>query len=159
MSDTMQNRILTNMFCFMWLVTAVPGHAQDAGKSGLAFLKIGVGGRAAALGEAYTALANDPTAIYWNPAGLHGGSGTQLAFTHLSWLESIKHDFIAISFPGFGGKLGLGFTMQSIPDIELREIPSTEPVATLDARDLAVALAYARPLNPQLSVGLSVKYL
>jgi len=134
-------------------------HAQDAGKSGLAFLKIGVGGRAAALGEAYTALANEPTAVYWNPAGLNGAAGTQLAFTHLSWLESIKHDFMAISFPGFGGKLGLAFTMQSIPDLELRDKPSSEPVSTLDARDLAVALAYARPLNNQLAIGLSVKYL
>lgn len=145
--------------CLAWLLMAMTASAQDAGKSGLAFLKIGVGGRAAALGEAYTALADDPTAIYWNPAGLHAARGTQLAFTHLNWLESIKHDFIAISFPGLGGKLGLAFTMQSIPDIELRDKPSAEAVATLEARDVAVALAYARSLNSQFAFGLSLKYL
>jgi hypothetical protein len=90
---------------------------------------------------------------------LSAAPGTQLAFTHLNWLESIKHDFIAVSFPGFGGKLGMAFTMQSIPDIELRDKPSAEPISTLEARDLAVAVAYARALNPQLAVGLSIKYL
>ncbi|MGH7496462.1 MAG: PorV/PorQ family protein [bacterium] len=155
----MQKKILLEISCFVWLIMVVTLNAQEAGKSGLAFLKIGVGSRAAALGEAYTALADEPAAIYWNPAGLSSASGTQLAFTHLSWLENINHDFIAVSFPGFGGKLGLAFTMQSIPDIELRDKPSAVPVSTLDARDLALALAYARPLNPRLDVGLSVKYL
>ncbi len=133
--------------------------AQEAGNSGLAFLKIGVGSRASALGEAYTALANDPTAIYWNPAGLSAAPGAQLAFTYLNWLESIKHDFAAVSFPALRGKLGLALTMQSIPEIELRDKPSTEPISTLDARSLAVALAYARPLGAQLAAGVSVKYL
>ncbi len=154
----MHKKTLLNILGFAYWMCAT-ANAQDAGKSGLAFLKIGIGGRAAALGETYTALANDPTAIYWNPAGLNAAPGTQLAFTHLNWLESITHDFVAISFPGFGGKLGLAFTMQSIPDIELRDKPSAEPISTLEARDLSAALAYARPLNAQLSVGLSVKYL
>src|SRR5262245_18696395 len=139
--DFMRNKIFFEISCFMWLTMLVTSHAQEAGKSGLAFLKIGVGSRAAALGEAYTALADEPSAIYWNPAGLRSVSGTQLAFTHLSWLENIKHDFMAISFPGFGGKIGLAFTMQSLPDFELRDKPSAEPVSTLDARDLALALA------------------
>jgi hypothetical protein len=155
----MQKMNSTKILCLAWLIMVVTAYGQDAGKSGLAFLKIGVGSRAAALGEAYTALADEPAAIYWNPAGLISASGTQLAFTHLSWLENINHDFIAVSFPGFGGKLGLAFTMQSIPGIELRDKPSAEPISTLDARDLALALAYARPLNSRLDVGLSVKYL
>jgi hypothetical protein len=159
MDDEMHKRTLFKIFCLTLLMPAATTSAQDAGKTGLAFLKIGVGSRASALGEAYTALADDPTAIYWNPAGLSSAPGTQLAFTHLSWLESIKHDFIAVSFPGFGGKLGLAFTMQSIPDVELRDKPSAEPISTLDARDLALALAYARQLHPHLGVGLSVKYL
>lgn len=133
--------------------------SQDAGKSGLAFLKIGVGGRAAALGEAYVALANDPTAIYWNPAGLANASGTQLAFTHLEWLESINHDFFAVSFPGFGGVLGLGLTSQAIPNIELRETPTAEPIGSFDGRDLALSLSYGRKRGANLSWGVSLKYL
>ena len=82
--------------------------AQEAGKSGLAFLKVGVGSRGAALGEAYTTLADDPSAIYWNPAGLAAAHGTQLAFTHSRWLGDINNEFAAVTFPSFGGTLGFG---------------------------------------------------
>ncbi|NUM66165.1 PorV/PorQ family protein [candidate division KSB1 bacterium] len=123
--------------------------AQEAGKSGLAFLKIGVGGRAAALGEAYVALAQDATAIYWNPAGL----------AQAQWLESVNHDFYAVSFAGFGGVLGLGLTTQSIPDIEVRDRPTAEPIGTFDGRDLALALAYGRKHGASLAWGLAAKYL
>jgi hypothetical protein len=50
----------------------VPSYGQftKRGTVGFKFLDIGVGGRALALGEAYTAIANDASAIFWNPAGL-----------------------------------------------------------------------------------------
>jgi hypothetical protein len=143
--------------CFLSMPLLTVG--QDAGKSGLAFLKIGVGGRAAALGEAYVALAHDPTAVYWNPAGLAYAPGTQLTFTHLEWLESINHDFYALSFPGFGGVLGLGLTTQAIPNIELRENPSAEPIGSFDGRDLALSLSYGRKRGANFSWGASLKYL
>ena len=43
---------------------------QRAGITTAQFLKIGVGARASAMGEAFTAVANDASALYWNPAGL-----------------------------------------------------------------------------------------
>src|SRR5207248_6632854 len=41
---------------------------QRAGTSSGSFLKIGVGARATALGEAFVAVAHDAGALYWNPA-------------------------------------------------------------------------------------------
>jgi hypothetical protein len=58
------------------LLAAAPAHAQSslggqrAGTSSGTFLRIGVGARAVAMGETFVAVANDPSAIYWNPAGL-----------------------------------------------------------------------------------------
>ena len=48
-----------------------PVHPQD-GKGGQAgaFLRIGVGSKAMAMGRAFTGLANDVSSIYWNPAGI-----------------------------------------------------------------------------------------
>ena len=53
---------------------------QRAGISTAQFLKIGVGGRAAALGESFVAIANDASALYWNPAGLAQFDKNQVIF-------------------------------------------------------------------------------
>ena len=50
----------------------------DAGQAG-EFLRWGAGARSLAMGRAFTAVADDPTAIYWNPAGL--GQLDQIAFS------------------------------------------------------------------------------
>jgi threonine dehydratase len=34
------------------------------------FLKIGVGARAEGMGGAFVAVADDPSAVFWNPAGI-----------------------------------------------------------------------------------------
>jgi hypothetical protein len=140
-----------------WLLKTA--YAQEAGKSGLAFLKIGVGSRGAALGEAYTTLVDDPTAIYWNPAGLAAANGTQLAFTHSNWLGEINNEFAAVTFPSFGGTLGFGLIAQSLPGIEVRTKPTAEPIGTFEAQDIAVALAFGKQWRPHLSAGFAVKYL
>ncbi len=145
-------------FCFL-LFAFCSSHAQEAGKSGLAFLKIGVGSRGAALGEAYSALVDEPAAIYWNPAGLAAIKGTHLTFTHSSWLGNINHEFAAVAFPGFGGTIGIGAIMQTIPGIQIRTKPAAESIGTFDAQDLAVVLAFGRQWRPNLSAGFSVKYL
>ncbi len=44
--------------------------AEKPGKTAMAFLKLGQGARANGMGEAFIALANDYTSLYWNPAGL-----------------------------------------------------------------------------------------
>ncbi|MBS1262613.1 MAG: hypothetical protein MAG453_01969 [Calditrichaeota bacterium] len=43
---------------------------QRVGTSSMTFLKIPVGARAEAMGGAYVAVANDPFAVFWNPAGM-----------------------------------------------------------------------------------------
>jgi long-subunit fatty acid transport protein len=148
-----------NCVVTVFVVLPLFAHAQDAGKSGLAFLKIGAGSRAAAMGEAYVALVNDANAIYWNPAGLALSNNAQLSVTHLEWLENINHNFAAITFRGFGGTLGLAITTQAIPGIELRDKPTAEPLGTFEARDVAFAVAYGKKWSDNLAAGVALKAL
>lgn len=71
------------------IATALTGQqAEAAVNAGVLFLRIAAGGRAAAMGETFVAIANDATATHWNPAGL----GTYPLSSH--WEE--------INFPGIG---------------------------------------------------------
>lgn len=68
------------LFCFL-SATAFSGGTKF-GKYAGEFMSIGVGGRALGLGSAYTALANDVTAGYWNPAGLARINYPELSLMH-----------------------------------------------------------------------------
>jgi outer membrane protein OmpA-like peptidoglycan-associated protein len=86
--------------------------SADAGFTSANFLKIGMGARAAAMADSFTALSDDATAIYWNPAGLTQAQGTQLSLTHTQWLQGVNLDFAALSQNlGSEGTVGLGFTV------------------------------------------------
>ena len=70
---------------------------QRAGISTAQFLKIGVGGRASAMGDAFVAVANDVSALYWNPAGLTQFQDNQIIFSHNEWVVDLS--LIHISEP------------------------------------------------------------
>ena len=68
------------------LVFAGAQGSSLVGTSCLPFLKLGQGPRSAALGESYTSLAEDASAIYWNPAGLARVPGSSLPYRTSSGL-------------------------------------------------------------------------
>src|SRR5262245_48859985 len=71
---------------------------EKVGTVGVQFLKIGVGARAAAMGEAFTPVADDATALYWNPAGIARIEGNQVSLNHASWPADIGHEFVGSVF-------------------------------------------------------------
>jgi hypothetical protein len=66
-----------------------------AGKYAADFLHIGVGARSAAMGNAYSALANDAAAFYWNPAGLPDAGRLALQFDHVSMFNGLAQYNVA----------------------------------------------------------------
>jgi flagellar motor protein MotB len=83
----------------------------DAGFTSANFLQVGTGARAAAMADSFTALSDDATAVFWNPAGIYQADGTQLSLTHSQWLQNVNFETIALSQNlGEAGGLGLGFS-------------------------------------------------
>ena len=75
------------------------------------FLEIGVGSRATSMGDAYVAVANDVSSIYWNPAGLSHVTNSSALFSIHPWLVDIDMMFAGGAFvvPSLG-VIGLGIT-------------------------------------------------
>jgi hypothetical protein len=74
-------------------------------------LKLGVGARAMGMGSAYVAVADDPTALHWNPAGLAAsGEAIQITAMHNEWIEDFRQEFAAVAFPILGGSGATAFS-------------------------------------------------
>jgi Type IX secretion system protein PorV len=134
---------------------------QRAGISTAEFLKIGVGGRSTAMGEAFVAVANDASALYWNPAGLVQFDQNQLMFSHNQWVIDIYHDF-------FGGVYHFDATNAvgvSFISLSTKDMPVTTEFAPFGTGeyfgygDLAFAVSYSRKMTDKFSFGGTLRYI
>jgi hypothetical protein len=65
----MKKAILLLWLLGMTIALSSPSRA-DVSRSGVLFLRIAAGARAAGMGEAFVSISDDATATHWNPAGL-----------------------------------------------------------------------------------------
>ena len=146
------------------MLGAMPAEGQTLTKTGTtaaAFLKIGLGPRAIGMGGAFSATADDISAIYWNPGGLAGTYGAEATFNHVNWFADVRLDVAAFAtrLSEFG-VLGVFATVMSMDEMDVRTIEM--PTGTgerFSAGALAIGLSYARSLTEAFSIGFNAKYL
>jgi hypothetical protein len=130
-----------------------------AGTEGASFLDIPTGGRPAALGASYSALATDAYAPVWNPAGLGFLQDNELAGMHLSYLETMNYEFASFVHPlSPGHSLGVSvqyFTPGSVASTDL----NGNSLGTFTGHYGAYSLAYGQSLNDKLSLGVTGKVI
>ncbi|MBN1348443.1 PorV/PorQ family protein [candidate division KSB1 bacterium] len=134
---------------------------SKVGTTAAQFLKIAVGPRATAMGEAHAGMANDISAIYWNPAGLALLRQREAIFQHSFWLASLKFDFASIVFPLKGNNtVGAFVTLLGTPEDEVRTVMHPEGTGEMfNAVDMALGLSYSRMMTDQFAIGMNVKYI
>jgi len=135
---------------------------SGVGTNAATFLEIGVGARAMAMGGSYVAVANDPTALFYNPAGIVWLKGVQVELMHNEWLVGTKHEFVGVVFPipFFTSSIGFSFINLDYGEQPVRTVERPEGTGeTYSARDYAVALSYALALTDRFSFGMSGKYI
>jgi hypothetical protein len=95
------------------LSIAFPLQASGPGTTGGSVLKIPVGARAIAMGEAYTAQADDVSSLYWNPAGLAIMNQSQAAFMYDKSYDDMAFSHAAVATPLESGALGASLSYLS----------------------------------------------
>jgi hypothetical protein len=134
---------------------------QRVGISTFQFLKIGVGARAVGMGESFVAVANDASALYWNPAGLVQFGENQVIASHTEYVVDIKHAYFGVVHHVTGqDAIGASFSSLYLKDMEITT--ETQPSGTgryFAFGDIAIGLSYARKMTDQFSFGATVKYV
>jgi hypothetical protein len=142
----------------------IPVNGQQVTKTGTTaakFLSIGVGARANAMGGAFTAVANDASAMYWNPAGIAGINQYEALFTYTKLFADINLNYFAAVIPvGDLGSLGFNVTALNIGDMEVTtEYFPDGTGETFSAGSYAFGLSFAKMITVDFAVGISAKYV
>jgi len=134
---------------------------QRAGTSSGSFLRIGVGARSTGMGESFVAVANDPSAIFWNPAGLASLLRKEVAVSHVEWPADIGYEHITLVVPTqkLGGSFGLQFGVLSTRLDETTELQPFGTGRSFVYSDMVAGAAYARRWTDKLLVGFGFKYV
>lgn len=164
-----QNTIAVLISIFILFVSGAD--AAGPGTSAATFLKLGFGARALALGETFVALADDPSALHYNPAGLafpqsgamhaaqRGGPSSvparyELLVSHALHIQDMRLSQFALMKRPFG----VSMTYLSIGGLERRTSETAEPEGTFGASDFAFGISYGRMLS-NTGVGATIKII
>jgi hypothetical protein len=135
--------------------------AQRAGTATAQFLKIGVDARATAMGDAFVAVANDASALYWNPAGMTQFQENEVVISHTVWFLDIQQEFVGAVYH-LSSDDAVGFSVTSLHMDDMQVTTEFAPQGTgnyFSFGDLALGLSYSRKLTPQFSFGSTIRYV
>ncbi len=137
------------------IILASVCYANGSGTTAANFLKLGVGARAAALGDAFTVIVDDSTSLYWNPAGLAKMEKRQFSATYNMWFAGINQGYLGMGFPlAREGVAAGGVNYVDMGDFDGRD-EAGNPTGTFTASALNYQLGYANRVGEKLTWGIS----
>jgi hypothetical protein len=132
----------------------------DPGATGYTFLKLGVGVRPVAMGNAFTAVSDDGNAIFWNPSGLGVVESYYVSGMAMDHLTYFGYYNLTSSIPlGKIGGIGVGFSYLSATDIEYSE--RGEELGEFTNSDMLLNLGYGKTVGKKktVSFGAALKII
>jgi len=154
------SRTAYGIMCLCLILAVQPGYSQEKG-AGLpgAYLRIGVGARAFAMGRAFTGLADDATGCYWNPAGIGQLDLTQAVASYQFLSMERAFSYAAVTVPArWGGTFGVSWIRLGVGGIEGRDMLGRIS-QTFDNAESAYLLSFGVPVSDWLYAGVTAKYL
>ncbi|MDI6735224.1 MAG: PorV/PorQ family protein [bacterium] len=149
------NGVLLGITC-IFLSVAINVQAKGAGTTGGEFLNIGVGERAVSMGGAFSSIADNVTAIYWNPAGLTQLKMREFSVMHLNYLVDIKSEYLSYAQPL--GKYGaIGSQLALLISEHSRRDDFGNEIGDFHNNVGVFSLAYGYPVKRNLSLGITLK--
>lgn len=154
-------KLIIILLALSFTVASVSAEFTKVGSSGAQFLKIAVGSKYQAMGEASVAVANDVYAMYWNPAGLSQIENSAVSFTRVDYLLDVNLNYLGYAhYVDNVGVFGFSATVLTMNDLEITTFEDQDGTGEFySTASYALGLTYARQFNARFSFGLTAKYI
>ncbi len=148
------------------IIFAAAGKSLYAqGEAAVPFLELAPDSRAGGMGESGGGLADNSSAIFWNPAGLAFQTGTEVSITHSNWLPQFHldlfYDYLTYKqyFEELNGTVSASITYMNFGSFIRTGPDSPDPIGTFNAFDAALTIGYATKITPEWGLGFNFRLI
>ncbi|HTS89778.1 MAG TPA: PorV/PorQ family protein [Gemmatimonadales bacterium] len=132
------------------------------GSTSAEFLLLGAGARGTALGAAYGAIANDASALYYNPAGAALMTRPSVVVGTYSYVASTRYSWGGIAFPFDGASKNIGVQVGTFGFSGQPVYTTSQPDgtgATYSVSETFLGLTYSQNFSDRFSAGITGKFV
>lgn len=151
-----------SLFSFAFLFFSQNSFAQ-VGITAVPFLQIEPDSRGAGMGNTGVAIADNASAIFWNPAGLAFQTQNQIGITHANWLPAFNADLFYDYLVGTYYVDGIGTFGGNITFLNLGEQIRTDETGLERGRfssyEINAGLSYGLKVSENWALGTGIKYI
>jgi hypothetical protein len=153
----------TIILCIILLSISKVSFAQ--GEAAVPFLLIAPDSRGGAIGESGTGLADNSSAIFWNPAGIAFLTGQEFSVTHSNWLPQFKldlfYDYLTYRnyLPDIDGSVLASITYMNYGEFIRTAETGPEEIGRFRSFDAALSLGYATKVHPDWGLGFNFRLI
>lgn len=137
--------------------------SAQVGITSVPFLRIEPDSRAAGMGNSGVAIADNASAVFWNPAGLAFQRGNQVSITHASWLPEFNADLFYDYLVGKYYVEGIGTIGGHITFLNLGEQLRTDETGLelnrFNSYEVSAGLSYGFELNENFALGTGFRFI
>ena len=133
------------------------------GTTAAEFLVLAPTGRGAALGNSFSALTTDVSALHYNPAGLSQMSRPELNATSTSYLADTHYNWVGIGLPFGGGAKAIGFSFGSFgfsdQPVYTVEDPTGASGEVYSVAESFIGMTYSQQFSDRFAAGVTGKFI
>ncbi|TVQ03797.1 MAG: hypothetical protein EA359_08435 [Balneolaceae bacterium] len=135
----------------------------QVGITAVPFLQIEPDSRATGMGNTGVAIADNASAIFWNPAGLAFQNQSQISLTHANWLPAFNADLFYDYLVGTYHVDGIGTIGGHITFLNLGEQTRTDEtgleLGRFNSFEISAGLSYGFRLSDNFALGTGIRYI
>jgi hypothetical protein len=156
------------LFCAVTALMLMLPFAQDVvaqTSTAVPFMLISPSARNSGLGETGVAIADDVSAIFWNPAGLGFQKGMELSLNHSNWLPQFQQSDLFYEYAGYrmdipeiGGTVGAALTFLNLGEFERRD-EGNNALGTFKSYEIAFTASYGTKLDEDFGIGVGLRLI
>lgn len=135
------------------------------GEAAVPFLLLAPDSRAGGIGESGGGLADNSSAIFWNPAGIAFLTGTEVSFTHSNWLPQFNldlfYEYLTVRHyvEDLSGSITGSVTFMNFGEFVRTGENDPTPLGTFRSFDLALTAGYATKLSSDWGLGFNFRLI